>query len=93
MAHRAGRLIDTDTLCISPVVQVSSDGQEREQDSDDNPNINAHHRSLAAALPLSVAAVYAQHFQRTYVASDRRSSMGSRRVSLPMTSHLRREDY
>jgi hypothetical protein len=42
MAHRGGRVIDTDTLRISPVVQVSSDGQEREQDSEDNPNVNAH---------------------------------------------------
>jgi hypothetical protein len=35
MADSGGRLIDTDTLRISPVVQVSGDGQEREQDSDD----------------------------------------------------------
>ena len=81
MAHRGGRIIGTDTLRVSPVVQVSSDHHEREQDSNDNPNINAHQRSPAAALPLSVAAVYAQHFfDRLYVAPDRKSSIGSRRI-------------
>jgi len=33
------------------VLQVSSDGKEREQDSEDNPNVNAHLSSPAAALP------------------------------------------
>jgi hypothetical protein len=84
MAHRAGRVIDTDTLRISLVVQVSSDGQEREQDSDDNPNVNVHESRPAAAIPLSNLASrqYTRNiFQRTYVGSDRKS-MGSRRVSL-----------
>jgi hypothetical protein len=49
MAHRSGRVIDTDTL-ISLVLHVSSDGQEHEQDSEDNPNINAHQNSSAAAF-------------------------------------------
>jgi TolB-like protein len=52
MAHRGNRVIDTDTLRISPLVQVSSDGQEREQDSKDNPNVNAHQRP-AATMPLN----------------------------------------
>jgi TolB-like protein len=51
MAHRGGRVIDTDTLRIS--VQVSSDGQEREQDSEDNPNVNAHQSRPAATIPLN----------------------------------------
>ena len=51
MAHRSGRVIDTDTLRISPVVQVSSDGQEREQDSEDNPNVNAHQSRPAPVFP------------------------------------------
>ena len=51
MAHRGGRVIDTDTLRISPLVQVSSDGQEREQDSEDNPNVNAHQSRPAATMP------------------------------------------
>jgi hypothetical protein len=49
MAHRSGRVIDTDTLRISPVVQVSSDGQE--QDSEDNPNVNAHQSRPAPVFP------------------------------------------
>jgi hypothetical protein len=48
-AHRGGRIIDTDTLRISVVLQVSSDDQEREQGSEDNPNVNAHQSSPAAA--------------------------------------------
>jgi TolB-like protein len=52
MAHRGGRVIDTDTLRISPLVQVSRDGQEREQDSEDNPNVNAHQSRPAATMPL-----------------------------------------
>jgi hypothetical protein len=51
-AHRGARVIDTDTLLrISLVLRVSSDGQEHEQDSEDNPNVNAHQGSPAAALP------------------------------------------
>jgi hypothetical protein len=68
MADSGGRVIDTDTLRISPLVQVSSDGQEREQDSEDNPNVNAHQGSPAAALPLNNLAwrqYYAQHFRQT----------------------------
>jgi hypothetical protein len=42
-AHRGARVIDTDTLLpISLVLRVSSDGQEHEQDSEDNPDVNAH---------------------------------------------------
>jgi hypothetical protein len=68
MAHRGGRVIDTDTLRISSVVHVSSDGEEREQDSDDNPNVNAHQSTPAAAMPLNNLAsrqYYAQHFRPT----------------------------
>jgi hypothetical protein len=39
----------TDTLRISVVLQVSSDDQEREQRSEDNPNVNAHQSSPAPA--------------------------------------------
>ena len=42
MAHRGGRVIGTDTLRISLVLHVSSDGQEREQGPEDNPDVNAH---------------------------------------------------
>jgi len=42
MAHRGGRLIDTDTLRLFLVLRVSRDGQECEQGSEDNPNVHAH---------------------------------------------------
>jgi hypothetical protein len=48
LAHQGARIIGTDTLRISVVLQVSSDDQEREQGSEDNPNINAHQSSQAA---------------------------------------------
>jgi hypothetical protein len=37
-------------------LQVSSDGQEREQDSEDNPNIDPHQSSPATTLRSSIAA-------------------------------------
>jgi len=42
MAHRGGRVIDTDTLRLFLVLRVSRDGQEREQGSEHNPNVHAH---------------------------------------------------
>jgi hypothetical protein len=41
-----GRVIGTDTLRILLVLQVSSDGQKREQGRKDNPNIKAHQSTL-----------------------------------------------
>src|SRR5258707_5050130 len=81
MAHRGGRVIDTNTLRIFLVLHVPSDGQEREQGSEDNPDVHAHQRSLAAALPLANLAsrqYTRNNFDRLYVASDRKSSIGSR---------------
>jgi hypothetical protein len=45
LAHRGARVVGTDTLRISVVLQVSSDDQECEQGSEDNPNVNAHQSS------------------------------------------------
>jgi hypothetical protein len=53
MAHRGGRVIDTDTLRISLLLHISSDDQEREQGSENNdPNVHAHQSRPAAALSL-----------------------------------------
>jgi hypothetical protein len=41
MAHRSGRVIGTDALRVFLVLHVSSDSQEREQGTEDNPNVNA----------------------------------------------------
>jgi hypothetical protein len=65
MAYRGGRIIHTDTLRVSLVLQVSSDDQEREQGSEDNnPNVNAHQSRPAAALPVSNLA--SQHYTRNF---------------------------
>src|SRR5262249_45258902 len=50
MAHPSGGVIDTDTL-IFVVSHVSSDGQQHEQDSEDNPNVNAHQAGLPPFSP------------------------------------------
>jgi hypothetical protein len=68
MAHRSGRVIDTDML-ISLVLQVSSDDQEREQGSEDNnPNVNAHQSRPAATLP--VINLASRHYTRNISAES-----------------------
>jgi hypothetical protein len=47
-AHRGARVIGTDALRILLISQELSDGQERHQDNEDNPNIKAHQSSPAA---------------------------------------------
>jgi len=50
-AHRGARVIGTDALRFVLILREPSDGEERKQDSEDDPDINAHQSSLAAALP------------------------------------------
>ena len=50
-AHRGARIIGTDALRITMILREPSDGQERKQDSEDDPDINAHQSSPAVALP------------------------------------------
>jgi hypothetical protein len=50
-AHRGARVIGTDALRITMILREPSDGQERKQDSEDDPDINAHQSSPAVALP------------------------------------------
>jgi hypothetical protein len=59
------------------VLHVSSDGQEREQGPEDNPDVNAHQRRPAAALPLKT-----RHPARP---TDQRGGLspGSVRTALP----------
>jgi hypothetical protein len=45
MAYRGGRIIHTDTLRVSLVLQVSSDDQEREQGSEDNNQMSMRIRA------------------------------------------------
>jgi hypothetical protein len=67
MAHRSGRVIDTDML-ISLVLQVSSDDQEREGSEDNNPNVNAHQSRPAATLP--VINLASRHYTRNISAES-----------------------
>ena len=41
-AHRSARIIGADALRIVLISREPSDGQERNQNNKDNPNINAH---------------------------------------------------
>jgi hypothetical protein len=49
VAHRRGRVIETDARRLL-VLHVSSDDQEREQSSEDYPNVGARQNSSAAAF-------------------------------------------
>jgi len=42
---RGARVIGTDAPRIALVVRESSDGKEHQQESEDNPNVNAHQSS------------------------------------------------
>jgi len=48
-AYRGARVIGADALRLVLILQEPSDGQERKQDSEDDPNINAHQVSSPAA--------------------------------------------
>src|SRR5215831_5956653 len=50
-AHRGAWVIGTDALRFVLILREPRDGQERKEDSEDDPNINAHQSSPAAALP------------------------------------------
>jgi hypothetical protein len=44
-AHRGARVIRTDALHFVLILREPRDGQERKQDSEDDPDINAHQSS------------------------------------------------
>jgi len=45
-AHRGARVIGTDALRILLISPEPSDGEERNQDNEDHPNIDAHQSRL-----------------------------------------------
>jgi len=45
-AHRGARVIRTDALRILLISQEPSEGEERNQENEDNPNIDAHQSRL-----------------------------------------------
>jgi hypothetical protein len=48
--HRGARVIRTDALRILVISQEPSDGEERNQDNEDNPNIDAHQSRLLPSV-------------------------------------------
>ena len=48
--HRGARVIGTDALRILVISQKPSDGEERNQDNEDNPNIDAHQSRLLPSV-------------------------------------------
>src|SRR5262249_42237831 len=57
LALRSARVIGTDALRLVLTLREPGDGQKRKQDSEDDPDINAHQSSLAAALPAPESAL------------------------------------
>jgi len=47
-AHRGAWVVGTDALRFVLILREPRDGQERKEDSEDDPNINAHQSSPAA---------------------------------------------
>jgi hypothetical protein len=58
MAHRGRRLIGTDALLISVLLHVSRDGQEQEQRTENDPNVNAHQNKPAMAGEVLILGIY-----------------------------------
>ena len=63
-AHRGARVIGTDALRFVLILQEPRDGEERKQDSEDDPDINAHQTSPAAALPTNSSLTDGNLFRR-----------------------------
>ena len=50
-AHRGARVIGTDAVPLVLILREPSDSKERKQDSEDDPNINAHQSSSPPRRP------------------------------------------
>ena len=77
-AHRGARVIGTDALRIVLIVPEPSDGQERKQDNKDDPNINAHQSSPAAALPTNSSLTDGIYFDDLVAQAPERKPVPSR---------------
>ena len=90
-AHRGARVIRTDALRFMLILQEPRGGQERKQDSEDDPDINAHQSSPAAALPLSGRGSCANRIgtdQTVFVLISTRGATRSPQRSLPCVGYL-----
>jgi hypothetical protein len=65
-AHRGALVIRTDALRFMLISQEPRGGQERKQDSEDDPDINAHQSSPAAALPTNSSLTDGIYFDDLY---------------------------
>ena len=75
-AHRGARVIRTDALRFMLILQEPRGGQERKQDSEDDPDINAHQSSPAAALPTNSSLTDGIYFDEPKRPSANRSPLG-----------------
>ena len=66
-AHRGARVIRTDASRFMLISQEPRGGQERKQDSEDDPDINAHQSSPAAAWPTNSSLTDGDLFRRRFL--------------------------
>jgi len=85
LAHRSARVIGTDALLISLILQEPSDGQEHKQDTKDDPNINA--RIRAALLPR----LYPPTRRERKKSPGRAGALGSTEVNVQLPSRPSRQ--
>ena len=77
-AHRGARVIRTDALRFTLILQEPRGGQERKQDSEDDPDINAHQSSPAAALPTNSSLTDGIYFDDLVAQAPERKPVPSR---------------
>jgi hypothetical protein len=77
-AHRGARVIRTDALRFMLILQEPRGGQERKQDSEDDPDINAHQSSPAAALPTNSSLTDGIYFDDLVAQAPERKPVPSR---------------
>ena len=77
-AHRGARVIRTDALRFVLISQEPRGGQERKQDSEDDPDINAHQSSPAAVLPTNSSLTDGIYFEDLVAQAPERKPVPSR---------------
>src|SRR5262249_37869352 len=83
LTHRGARVVGADALRISLILQETSDGEEHKQDSEDDPNINAHQSSLPVRCP--------PIYRETKKAPGAQIRQGADRVNAPTRPVVRRK--
>ena len=78
MREIVARVIRTDALRFMLISQQPRGGQERKQDSEDDPDINAHQSSPAAALPTNSSLTDGIYFDDLVAQAPERKPVPSR---------------